>query len=202
MMDKIQQQMAGAASIEEREEIRALAVAVAGVERDLHQAVSDHYDAIGIPRPDDLPPQEERVEQFQALVGAQVSGDLWGFFLEEQAPEGLRNAEAAEQHAGKDSEAWEQTVSGWASALRDDLDAGPETSDRELADRFVQQRFGVTLDVFEQAVVNYSDARTLRWASRGPIDANIRRIEAATKAITAPEPEGETEETGEDGGEA
>jgi hypothetical protein len=197
MMDKIQGAMADAANIEDREEIRALAAAVAGVERDLHEAVADHYEAIGIDRPGELPDAEERVEEFTRLVSAQVSGDLWTFFLDQQAPEDLRNVEAAETHAGKDAEAWQQTVEGWAAALRDDLDAGPETDDRDLADRFTQQRFGVSLDVFEQAVVNYSDARTLRWASRGPIDADIRRIEAATDAITAPDPEGETDETTE-----
>jgi|GEM_PF-1082903 len=201
-MDKIQQKMAGAANIEDREEIRALATAVAGVERDLHEAVQDHYEAIGIDRPDDLPPAEERVDQFVRLVGAQVSGDLWEFFVEEQAPDALQNVEAAKEHAGKDAEAWEQTVAGWAAALRDDLGAGPEADDEELADQFVRQRFGVPLDVFEQTVVNYSDRRTLRWASRGPIDANIRRIEAATEAITAPESKGDTDDSEEGGGEA
>jgi hypothetical protein len=199
-MDQIQQKMAGAANIEEREEIEALATAVAGVERDLHAAVQDHYDALGIERPADLPPAEERVEQFQRLVAAQVAGDLWEFFVEEQAPNELRNPDAAKEHAGKDAEAWEQTKQGWAAALRDDLGAGPDPDDEDLADQFVRQRFGVSLDVFESAVVNYTDARTLRWASRGPIDANIRRIEAATECITAPESESEADDAEEGGG--
>lgn len=181
MIDRIK-----AKGIAESPQVRAIATAVAELERDLHGAVQAQYEAMGEEPPEDLAPLEERVDQLRRLVKKQVGGDLWGYYIEEQAPEGLENADAALKHAGKDPEEWEETVAGWAAALRDQLEgAHQDRPDRDLADQFCLKRFGVPLDVFESAVVQWTPGETMRLAMRGRVDADIARIERATQALEA-----------------
>lgn len=176
-------------------QIEALASAIAEVERDQHAAVQQLYEALDADPPADLMPAEDRVDQFQRLVSYQMDGDLWGYFVKEQAPHGLQNTGAAWKHAGKSPEEWSETVEEWAGNIREQIDGGEAFEDRTLAARFCQKRFGVDLDVFEAAVVDWSAKRTLRMAARGPLDANIKRIESAADAIeTAEDVEPEPEE--------
>lgn len=168
----------------ESQEVRSIATAVAELERDLHAAVQDHYEALGAEPPDDLPPTEERVEQLCRLVEKQIAGDLWGYYVEEQA-DGLENTQKARKHAGKTPDEWADTWAGWVDVLRQQLDDVEDVDDRDLADRFCRRRFGIPLEEFEAAVVEWSPAATMRYAMRGRVDANIARIEQATEAVEA-----------------
>lgn len=169
----------------ESPQVRAIATAVAKLERDLHGAVQAHYAALDEEPPEDLAPLEERVDQLCLLVEKQVGGDLWGYYVAEQAPEALENPEKARKHAGKSREEWEETVAGWATALREQLEDVDDVDDRDLADRFTQQRFGVDLETFEAAIVRWTPGQTMRLAMRGRVDADIARIERATEALEA-----------------
>jgi hypothetical protein len=169
----------------ESPQVRAIATAVAELERDLHGAVQAHYEALDAEPPEDLAPVDERVDQLCRLVEKQVGGDLWLYFVDEQAPEALENPEKARKHAGKTPEEWEETVAGWADGLRDQLEDVDDVPDRELADRFCKQRFGLDLETFEAAVVQWSPAATLQFALRGRVDADVQRIERATEALEA-----------------
>lgn len=181
----------------ESEQFALIAEQVAAVERDLHGAIARHYEAIGADAPPELMDAEERVAQLKRLVGYQVDGNLWGYFVAEQAPDELENTDAAKQYAGLPLDEWAETWQTWADNLREQVDADG-LEDRDLADRYVQQRFGVELDTFEAAVVEWSPGRTMEWATRGPIDREIARLEAATDSITAvemeDEPEGDSDE--------
>ena len=161
------------------ETVAAVALAVAGAERDLHGAVQAHYEALGVDPPDDRPPAEARVEQLRRLVRHHVEGDLWGYFVEEAAPEGLERPEEARAFAGLDDEAWAEQL----DALADAAPEGSGETPRERADAVVRDRFGVDLKTFETRIVGWHRERTLRGALRGPIDADIERIRAATDAI-------------------
>ncbi|MFT4921042.1 MAG: hypothetical protein ACI8XM_000235 [Haloarculaceae archaeon] len=172
----------------ESPQVEAVAHALAGVERDLHEAVQAHYDALGIEPPEDLPPTEERVDALKELVEAQVNGNLWGYWVETHVD--LENAQQAAQHAGKDPGEWQDTVERWAANLRQQLDGAEDVPDRDLADRFCQERFGVALGAFEAAVVEWSPGRTMQASLRGPVTADITRIEAATDALETDETEG------------
>lgn len=166
----------------ETDEVRAVATALAGMERDLHDAVQDHYEALGVDPPTDRQPVEERVEELCLLVEHHFQDDLWGFYVAEQAPEGLENAEAARAHAGRSDAAWEETVEEWAEEVdADDVEA--DGTERERADRYARDRFGVDLETFERHVVGWSRERTLKNALRAPIDADVRRIRLATDVI-------------------
>jgi hypothetical protein len=161
------------------DEVRAVATALAGLERDLHDAVQDHYEALGVDPPADRQPLEERVDELCLLVEHHFDDDLWGYYVAEQAPANLEAVEAARDHADKSDVEWESTVARWAQRAPPDIE-GP---DRHRADHLARQRFGVDLETFERAVVEWSRERTLRNALRTPIDADIRRIRLATEVI-------------------
>lgn len=172
----------------ERPEVETAATAIAGTERDLRSALQDHYEALGLEAPPDLPPVEDRVEQFKTLVRYHTSGDLWGYFCEEQAPEDLENLEQARKHAGKGPEEWEQTLETWAANLREQLgETAEDVPDRDLAERYCEAQFGVGLEAFEMLVVRWSEARTMRTATRGRIDEDIRGLQSLTAALEAGE---------------
>lgn len=159
-------------------EVRTVAAALAGIERDLHAAVQDHYEALGIDPPPDRTPSEERVDQLARLVERYAADDLWGYWVDEHAPDRLENPAAAREYAGADGEAWAAAVAEWAAAAP--ADAGDE---RDRADAYARERFGLGLEAFESAVVEWTPERTLRRALRGPVDADIERIRVATEAI-------------------
>ncbi|MES3517022.1 MAG: hypothetical protein PPP58_05075 [Natronomonas sp.] len=166
------------------DELRAVATAIAGMERDLHTAVQDHYEALGAEPPADRNPPEERVEQLCSLVEHLLSDDLWGYFLLEQAPDGLTNADAARRYAGTDD--FEATIQRLADERRAATETNPDVADRDdrdLAAAAIRDRFGVSLSTFETAVVGWSPERTLQVALRGRVDSDTEHIAAATRAI-------------------
>jgi hypothetical protein len=163
----------------DNETVAAVALAVAGAERDLHGAIQAHYEALGVEPPDDRPPVDARVEQLRRLVRHHVEGDLWGYFLAEAAPEGLERPEEVRAFAGLDDDAWADRL----DALADAAPEGAGGTARERADTVVRSRFGVDLETFETQVVDWRPERTLRRAIRGPIDDDVERLRAATDAI-------------------
>ncbi len=165
------------------EAVGAVALAVAGAERDLHEAIQAHYEALGADPPEDGPPVEARVEQLRRLVSHHIEGDLWGYFVEEEAPSGLERPDDARAFADLDDDAWTDRLDALADAAPED---SGETA-RERADAVVRERFGVDLETFENRIVGWQPERTLRRAIRGPIDADIKRLQAATEAIESDE---------------
>ena len=165
------------------EAVGAVAFAVAGAERDLHAAIQAHYEALGADPPADGPPVEARAEQLRRLVGHHVEGDLWGYFVEETAPEGLERPDDARAFAGLDDDAWADRL----EALADAAPEGSGETTRKRADAVVRDRFGVDLETFEDRIVGWRPERTLRRAIRGPIDADVARLRAATEAIEGAE---------------
>lgn len=183
LRDRMKAKMTRQVNLAESEQIEAVAYALAGVERDLHAAVQDHYDALGFEPPADLPPTEERVDALKELVERQMADDLWGYWADHHTPDAFENAGKAEKHANKDAEDWQATIERWADNLRQQLDDAEDVPDRDLADRYCEERFGVPLETFEAVVVDWEPGRTMQASLRGPVTADINRIEAATDAI-------------------
>lgn len=178
----------------ESEEVRAVAAALAGLERDLHDAIQDHYEALGVDPPADREPPEERIDQLQRLVDHHLRDDLWGYFVAEQAPDGFENPAEAERYAGMDRTAWERTLESWVAEART---TGEEAADEDgVADRLVRERFGIGRETFENRVVEWTPERTLRIALRGRTDADIERLRVATRALRGGSRNGD-EETGD-----
>jgi hypothetical protein len=163
--------------------VRTVAGAFAGVERDLHDAVAEHYRALGVDPPDPGPPPEARIEELTELVSHIAAGDLWAYFCAEHAPEGLKNADAARAFAGQSDDEWNESLERLAAAAPD----ASEGSVRERADAVVRDRFGLALGTFESRVVGWSPEATIRRTLRGRIDADIERIRLATRALEGDE---------------
>lgn len=159
--------------------IRAVSTVFAGIERDLHDAVTAHYEALGIEPPDDGPPIETRIEQLESLVRHHVSGDLWAYFVAEQAPDRLENADSARVFAGQDDAEWQASLERLAAAAPENRNG----TVRERADAVARARFGLDIETFESRIVDWSPERTLRRALRGQIDADIERLRLATTAL-------------------
>lgn len=159
--------------------VRAVSLVFAGIERDLNEAVREHYGALGIEPPEAGPPAEQRAEELVELVSHHVAGDLWTYFLDVQAPEGLKNGESAQAFAGQTEAEWQADLERLAKAAPDDVDG----SVRERADSVVRNQFGLGLETFESELVGWSPERTLRRALREQIDADIERIKLATEAV-------------------
>jgi hypothetical protein len=183
LRDRMKAKMSQQVNLAESEQIEAVAHALAGVERDLHDAVQDHYDTLGFEPPEDLPPTEQRVDALKELVEAQMVDDLWGYWVDHHTPDAFENADKAAKHAEKDAEEWQATIERWADNLRQQLGGAEDVPDRDLADRYCEERFGIGLDTFEAVVVNWEPGRTMQASLRGPVTADINRIEAATDAI-------------------
>lgn len=183
LRDRMKAKMTQQVNLAESEQIEAVAYALAGVEQDLHEAVQDHYDALGFEPPEDLPPTEERVEALKELVERQMADDLWGYWTNHHTPEAFENGEKAEKHANKNAEEWQATIERWADNLRQQLGGAEDVPDRDLADRYCEERFGVPLETFEAVAVDWEPGRTMEAALRGPVTADINRIEEATEAI-------------------
>jgi len=159
--------------------VRAVSLVFAGIERDLNESVRAHCEALGIEPPADGPPAEARAEELAELVAHHVSGDLWSYFVSEQAPEELRNAGSVRAFAGQSDAEWQASLERLAKAAPDDAE-GPV---RERADVVVREQFGLDLETFESRIVEWSPERTLREALRGEIDADLERLRLATEAI-------------------
>lgn len=161
------------------ESVRAVSTMIAGIEHDLHEAVTAHYEALGIEPPEEGPPVEARAEQLDRLVHDYVSGDLWGYFVDEQAPEALRNPDDARAFAGQEDKEWQDSLEALAERAPDDHGG----STRERAGAVIEAQFGLDVDTFESRIVEWTPERTLQRALRGRIDADIERIQLATEAI-------------------
>lgn len=190
LKDKIQ----AARNPAESEQIEMVARQVARVERDLHTAVQAQYEAVDIEAPPDLMPAGDRVDQLKRLVTYQMDGNLWGYFVSELAPDGLKNTEQAKKHANTPVDEWPDIVERWASAIREQMDDLEDAPDRELADRYTKKRFGVSLDLFERAVVEWSPGRTMEQAVRGPINREIAHINAVSEVLETPAEDPEDKE--------
>ncbi len=161
----------------ENETVRTVTATFAGIERDLHDAIQEHYDALGVDVPDDGPPVEERTEQLRTLIDHRLQGNLWAYFVAEEAPDALKNPSDAETFAGLDDETWKTCLEALAEASDDD------GTIRERADTAIQARFGLDLETFESEIVGWTPEETLRRGFRGPIDADIERLRLATRAL-------------------
>lgn len=133
---------------------RPLLAVIAHRERRLCEKVRRLEEEHGLAVTDDLPDVEERVDQMQGFALAALDDETHEWYLREMA--GLENVETAVEHAGKDADAWEETMAGWASVYREN---GKEGTDRELADLHTRARHDVGLETFERLIVEWDDER-------------------------------------------
>jgi len=164
-----------------QKELETYAATLAAMERDqreamraLAEAADADPDALGLDEP---PATEERVSQLVDAIVAQQTGDLWGLYVDHVAPEELDNAGQAEKFADIDADEWAEQIETWAAKYRDRAgDAVADQTDRELADIYTRETFGLGLDEFEAEVVDRDPARLLQSLVAGPIETHTDAI--------------------------
>lgn len=164
-----------------QKEIQTYAATLAAMERDqreamrtLAEATGADPDALGLDEP---PADEERVAQLVDAIVAQQTGDLWGLYVDHVAPEALENTDKAREFARVDADEWSAQIEAWAQKYRDKAgDSVAGRSDRDLADVYTRETFGLGLDEFEAEVVDRDPARLLQSLVAGPFETHTEAI--------------------------
>lgn len=188
MFGGIQNQMMSAvANPAESDHFRALAGAFVAIEREQREELRDLCEALdGDPAEfgiEDVPDEEERVDELLGAVSARMNGDPWALWVENQAPERLKQPEKAKQYAGLDADEWQGEIEDWADRLRanDAVDTDGRT-DRELAGAHVTSVFGLSLEEFERHVVGWSPGQVFETAFARTFLDNTSAISAMADA--------------------
>ncbi|WP_226928622.1 MULTISPECIES: hypothetical protein [Halomicrobium] len=170
------------------ERITAHARVLAEIEAQQRAAVLDQRERLGID-PDDSVTDldvEERVAELCDVIAARTPGgpSLAEIWLSRCAPDDLDVSDPAilATYAEMEPGEWQDQIARWADAVRHQ--AGIEgQADRTLADRHVSAQWGVSLDRFEEAVVEWDRRRAVTDLLAGPSEATEQAIYANTEAL-------------------
>lgn len=170
----------------ESEALQLWADSLAQIEHDLQTTLRAHEQALGL-EPVDPITVEERREEILAFAEAYLGRDIEAFYLENQTPDGLA-AEKARPYLGMEADAWQDQRETWVSRYREQAgERFGEASDEEIVAAHVRRTFGVSLDVFEAAVIEWSAGGALQDAVLGEFELVESRIEQATGAVESGE---------------
>ncbi|WP_255198017.1 hypothetical protein [Halorarius litoreus] len=182
LADRLAQQI----DVANNEQILGLVHAQATLERNRRSALAAHLEALDVDADvPDLPDHEERVDELVALIEARIAGDPWDYWVEWQAPDALDNAAQAREYAGMESDEWEDRIATWAGVYREKFEVPDDLTDRDLAGHHVEDQFGLTLDEFEETVVEWRAAEVLERAAAGPHQDMTEAVVDATAALEA-----------------
>lgn len=166
----------------ESEALQLWADSLAQTEHDLQTALQAHEQALGV-EPLEPVSVEERREEILAFAEAYLGRDIEAFYLENQIPDGL-DAEKAQPYLGMPDSAWRDQRETWVSRYREQAgERFADASDEEIVAAHVQRTFGVSLDVFESEIVEWSAGGALQDAVLGHFELVESRIEQATAAV-------------------
>ncbi|MHB9287351.1 hypothetical protein ACKVMT_09975 [Halobacteriales archaeon Cl-PHB] len=175
MMDKMQQIREVRNQLQnprEAESIRRWAVMLAEQERNVREAVRALYETVDDPPREPPGPVdvEARADALCDMVGVQTPGEptIEQVWLRHCAPEAVVEPEAAEQYVGMDREAWRDQRETWAEMYRD---AGVDGTRDELADAHLQELYGIGLDAFEAAIIDWDQTQAMRDLLTAETDA-------------------------------
>lgn len=175
----VAQQLADSDAVEKMTE------AYATVERRQLRAACDLADAVGISRPETLPPVEDRQRALQALLKAVVTDSFEEFWADEIGASLYDSAPPARLvGVGRESDAWTEQIETWADRIREsagDVDA----TDRELANIACREVYGTDLDEFESEVVELDRGAAVNQLFAGNFRAARHLMERATEEIAA-----------------
>ncbi|NLV14413.1 hypothetical protein [Haloarcula argentinensis] len=189
MMDKIKQIREAKHEIEnphESDRLKALAGILAEIEVAQRAAVMDQREAAGID-PDDgreRIDKQARMTEILDLVdgygpGGRPLSEVW---VDECCP--VDGDPAALSHYAEMSESeWNQQIERWATTIRNSQAGEIEATDRELADHHTSEKWGVTVDRFEQEVICFEPADALEALLAGPSKETEQAIKANTEAL-------------------
>lgn len=191
--DGLKETLAQEMDFANNEQVRGLLEALATLERNRNAALEAHLEALDVDDVElvDVPDHETRLDELTALIEARVSGDPWDYWVKFQAPDALEGPDRARDYAGMDADEWEQRIAKFADVYRKRFDETDDLTDRDLAGHHIESRYGLSLDEFEETVVNWRPARVMERAVTGPMQDMTQAVIDATEAV---ENTGETDE--------
>lgn len=128
---------------------------------------------------DAIPDVDERALELEAMAEAASKSDLTSWYFEEFAPDYLEAPERAMAYAGLNDDEWQRQQESWAENYRATSPEAESVSDEELAALHVENTFGVTLEEFEQNVVDWQPGRAIQDV----LTANLRTVEGVMAAV-------------------
>lgn len=154
----------------------AIAGIIASLELEILQEVDALHADFDLDYYGDLPDEDERKEQLKDLALHQMSDNLDGYYVKEVLDRHLQNPEKAKAYLNMDDEEWDDQIQQWASGYKrqaeqkgQDLDL----SDRELAELHVENQFGVSIQKFEELVVEWTPGKVMEIVFAGNFSAVV-----------------------------
>lgn len=130
----------------------------------------------------ELPSIEERQAALKRLIEALVTDSVDEVWIEQVAPALLNDPDGAASYLGMNADEWEAQIGDWAEFYREN---GAVGDDRELAGHHVQRTFGVSLDTFEERVVEWNRGEAAERIFAGNFRAVRRSMEQVTEEAKA-----------------
>jgi hypothetical protein len=165
-----------------RPQMQALSQVVAereAAQLELAQGLAEASDAeVSV---DAIPDVDERALELEAMAEAASQADLRTWYFEEFAPDYLQEPESAMAYAGLNDDEWQRQQEAWAENYRATSPEAESVSNKDLAALHVENKFGVTLEEFEQNVVDWRPGRAIQDV----LTANLRTVEGVMAAVTA-----------------
>ncbi|WP_144901352.1 hypothetical protein [Halobellus captivus] len=156
--------------------VQALAAGLAEIERAQADALRELADAHGFDVDVQEPDPEERKQLLLRGLEAATEGDAVEWWLSERYGHRLDEPEKAVEYAKMDVHEWEEQIARWSEFYRS-KGYGGDGSARDLASMHVKQTFGVSIEWFENAVVDLDRAEVVRQLLAG----NLESIEYAIR---------------------
>lgn len=147
--------------------VQGLVAGLAEIERAQADALRELSASADVEIDVDVPDPDAREQLLLDGIEAATDGRAVEWWLRER--HGFEDATAAAEYAEMDAEQWNDQISRWAEFYRSE-GYGDGATDSELAERHVQQAFGVGLDAFERDVVNLDRQRVVRELLAGNLE--------------------------------
>jgi len=156
-MDAVKSEMMGQLAKQAlgSDEMEAIAEIVAAQEAELLKEVAKLQEAVEGERRIDVPDVKERTETLVMIAEAMISGNAEQLFRTKFLDQHFKNPDRAAGYIGIDAEDWDDQIRTWADTYREQAGGLSDWTDRQIAELHVKDTFGVTLDRFEEEVVNF-----------------------------------------------
>lgn len=154
---------------------------IASLETDLLDEVAALQDALDVEHIETVPDADKRADSLKSLAASRIRGDMGGFYVGELLDH-LDNPERAESYLGIEQDEWQSQIETWAQSYREQ--GISDYSDRELADHHIRDIWGVTIDQFEEQVVNWNESQVMRRVLAGNLQTAREGIARCREEVT------------------
>ena len=170
-------------------QVRGFVMMLALVEKRNIEATAHLLDAVDSDAEMQIPDIETRQEQLLDVFDAAMSQQLDQWWLDNVAADHMDNVEQAADllGIGTESEAWDQQKQEWRQTHVEAGTVEPDESTEAITQRHVQAVFDVSLDRFEEEVIDWNEQEQLQSLLVGPLQSNAVTIDQLADHFEAAE---------------